>query len=485
MKKLYVLLIALLFAIPFNAYSQLPDNSLAPDFVATDINGVEHHLQDYLNAGKTVIIDFFTVWCSPCWGYHEEGILEEAWSLYGPDGTDQLMIFQIEIEPTMGVDEMSGNGPDTQGDWLEGVEYPTIDDLIDSTNTSPMLFGTVIGDAYNVEGVPNIVVICPSRLITNDYYPYMTAQDLNEFAINCPLATEPIDASIFQYVGDLLYCDYELKEPKILIQNLSLSGNLTAANIQTIVNGAVVAEYAYSGNLPLYDAEIVTLAPVSNLGDSAVITFKIVLEGDTYLDNNERSVEVHRGDNIPVSNVIVEVKSDDYPEDFSFTMEDGDGNIIFECESIPNNSIQTFEIALPEQTCVVWTIFDSYGDGMYDGYVKLIDAASNEELFFIDGNNYFDIHQEIFNNIDFTGITEQNDVNVKIYPNPTADWLQISVSDVIQSLEVVNVLGQQMMNVPMSTNKDVQISLKSLPAGIYFLNLKGDNFIKTERVVKK
>lgn len=485
MKKIYICLLACLFAVQFNLHAQLPDNTLAPDFVATDINGVEHHLHDYLVSGKTVIIDFFTVWCSPCWGYHEDGILEEAWSLYGPNGTDQLMIFQIEIEPTMGMDEMLGNGQYTQGNWLEGIEYPTIDDLVDSANTSPSLFGTVIGDAYNVEGVPNIVVICPSGFITNDFYPYMTASELSAFASNCPLATEQIDASIYQYVGDLQYCDYVLNTPKVQIQNLSLSKDLTEANIQTILNGEVVANFAYTGNLGLYESDIVTLEPVANLSTNATITFKIVMEGDTNPENDTKTAEVNRSNYLPITNALVEVKPDDYPEDFSFTMEDENGNIIFECESIPNSSVQTFEIAIPENTCVIWTIHDAYGDGLMDGYVKLFNAETNEELIYIDGNSYFDIHTELFTNVDFTGVAEQEAFHVEIYPNPTDDLLNVSVSEEITVLEIVNILGQKMMNIPVNQSKNHQISLKSLPSGIYFLKLKGGGFIQTERIVKK
>lgn len=484
MKKFYVCLFTMLFVISFDVKAQLPDNSIAPDFVATDINGVEHRLYDYLEAGKTVIIDFFTVWCGPCWGYHEDGILEEAWALYGPEGTDELMIFQIEIEPTMGMDEMLGNGEYSQGNWLEGVEYPTIDDLIDTANTSMYLFGTVIGDAFQVMGVPNIVVICPSGFITNDYYPYMTAQELIDFSQNCQLATEDIDVALYQYIGDVLYCDDVLDQPKIVLQNLSLSTNQISANIQTIVNGNVVAEYAYTGELDLYKADTIELDPISDLGSSQTITFNVELEGDTYLDNNAKTIEVHRANFFDVTDVIVEVQPDDYPEDFSFIMEDGNGNLIYKCEGIPNSSIQTFEITIPENVCVVWKIFDEYGDGIINGYVKLLEANTNQELIVVDGNQFFESHTEKFTNINYTGIDEHETMKVDVFPNPTNDLLNISVSTEINSMEIINVLGQQVMNIPVTNTSEYQISIKQLPSGIYFLNVKGNNFIKTERILK-
>ena len=55
-----LLLILLSFSYP--AKSQLADGTTAPDFTLTDINGTSHNLYTYLNAGKTVVIDFFAVW---------------------------------------------------------------------------------------------------------------------------------------------------------------------------------------------------------------------------------------------------------------------------------------------------------------------------------------------------------------------------------------------------------------------------------------
>jgi serine/threonine protein kinase HipA of HipAB toxin-antitoxin module len=56
MKQPLLLFTALLLATVSSA--QLPDGSIAPDFTATDIDGVEHNLYDLLDEGKKVILEF-------------------------------------------------------------------------------------------------------------------------------------------------------------------------------------------------------------------------------------------------------------------------------------------------------------------------------------------------------------------------------------------------------------------------------------------
>lgn len=157
MKKTITLL-ALLFQVVF-ASAQI--GAVAPDFTVTDLNGEEHNLYTYLDAGKVVVLDVSATWCGPCWSLHQAHTLNDLNNLYGPDGTDQIVVIFYEGDAGTGDDAINGTGGNTLGDWVTGTTYPII-------NESPL---TLSLNTYAPEGFPTVNIISPDdKKIKADVY---------------------------------------------------------------------------------------------------------------------------------------------------------------------------------------------------------------------------------------------------------------------------------------------------------------------------
>lgn len=82
-----------------------------------------------------------------------------------------------------------------------------------------------------------------------------------------------------------------------------------------------------------------------------------------------------------------------------------------------------------------------------------------------------------------TGIAENYGPNVfaTVHPNPTTGWVSI-MGESLRQAEVVNMLGQQVLSVQNHGN-DLQINMKALPAGIYFITITNEEGRKCVRKV--
>ena len=75
----------------------------------------------------------------------------------------------------------------------------------------------------------------------------------------------------------------------------------------------------------------------------------------------------------------------------------------------------------------------------------------------------------------------QNNLDVKLYPNPVRDILNIEIENDIQSIEIYNIQGQKVL----SSNQK-QINVSDLATGMYMVRIQDiDNNIATKKIVIK
>ena len=351
MKHIYTLIACLLFGTA--SFAQLPDGSIAPDFTATDINGVEHNLYDLLDEGKKVILDFSATWCGPCWGYHTSGVLEELHNTYGPEGTDELRIFYIESDDTTTDADLNGTGSATQGDWVTGTEYTIIDNAAN-------IFDDYAGAYY-----PTIYTVCPNRILTESGQASAEAHASIFQANDCAAASLPNDPALLGYTGGTTACPGEPVNMSVDLMNLGVT-NLQYCTIAVMDGGTEVLSYDWSGDLATYGITNVDLGSAA-FDASTSFTIEITSSDDNDV-NNSSSGAVELAEESAML-VKVEIMTDNWPQEIAWSIADDMGNVVESVAAWAINGAEgdVFEwwVTLPTEGCYSFEITDAYGDGIY------------------------------------------------------------------------------------------------------------------------
>ncbi len=491
MKHIYALIAALMVGTA--SFAQLPDGSVAPDFTATDINGVEHNLYSYLDSGYQVILDFSATWCGPCWSYHTQGVFSDLNATYGPSGSNDIRIIKLESDDTTTLDDLNGTGTATQGDWVTGTTYSIIDNAAD------------IFDAYSNTYYPTIYTVCPSRILTESGQASVADHAAIFSANDCAAASLPNDAALLNYTGGTTACPGEPVNLSVDMMNLGLD-NLAAATIEVSAGGSSILSYDWSGDLETYGIANVDLGSATFEADT---NFDITItSADDNSDNNGSNGAVILAADA-TSLIHVEIMVDNWPQEIGWSITDDMGNVVEEVTtgSIGGAEGDVFEwwVSVPATGCYAFNISDSYGDGIngaawgsIDGYCTV--KSYNDDIVYIstiwdyDGSYWYEEETAGMSVSSVNvGVEEQTLSDVtRVFPNPFVDQtnLQFITAEAAEaSLVVYNLVGEQVINdnlgtLPAGEHNHV-LNFNGVTAGIYLVTLNAGGQTTTMRVTLK
>ena len=92
---------------------------------------------------------------------------------------------------------------------------------------------------------------------------------------------------------------------------------------------------------------------------------------------------------------------------------------------------------------------------------------------------------EVIEYVNNTNLTETS--NLKVYPNPAKDFINLELTEQLTNnaeIVLIDFAGKEVYREQYSNNLDiVQINLSQFEKGIYFLQVKGENILMTEKVI--
>jgi hypothetical protein len=490
----------LLLGLGVNA--QLTAGSIAPNFTFTDINGTEHTLYDYLDEGKTVILDISAAWCSPCWSYHNTHALRDLYEEHGPTGfpdvdagtTDDVMVFYIEGELSNTAAQITGtssgntNATFSQGNWTTGTTYP----IIDVPNNAA---GTAFMNGYDINYFPTVYMVCPNRIVSEP--GQQAAGDLYALTGDCPApATAAVDVAAVTYEGARSHCEGNYT-PAVRIQNNSTTP-LTSATI-TIMSGAtVVSTTSWTGTLATYEVANVSCTPITNFTGGA-LTVAVTTTDDANLVNGALTTSVTPA--IETNNgIMVHVFTDYWANEISWKIKDANGATVPGTTSpaLANNQLQHFGYQLSGTGCYTFSIADGFGDGILNGSFQ--PGIANGALLVED--SYGTV---IMNNIDYgfgknvlfkatqdvAGVKENEAVAAfQVYPNPATDNITVAfdAQDGDYAVTLVDLQGRVVLNnnyTNLSGAQTISVPVSNVAKGNYLVKVSSNGTSTVKSVVIK
>jgi hypothetical protein len=78
-----------------------------------------------------------------------------------------------------------------------------------------------------------------------------------------------------------------------------------------------------------------------------------------------------------------------------------------------------------------------------------------------------------------------NAIDIKVYPNPTQNYIHFQAGNTTLGLTIINATGQEFVLPVSSFHSQNKVNVSSLPSGLYFISGKTDRGIFQSSFVKR
>ena len=286
---------------------------------------------------------------------------------------------------------------------------------------------------------------------------------------------------------------------KITIENRGTT-ILTAATINYKIDSEAIFTTSWAGSLAQYESATIDLGDAITTAGAhnfqATITSVNNLT-DMYAANNTLSKAFTQDSKFSVltPTVTLDLQCDPYGSETTWTLKNSAGATIYsggpfiDSGSGALKPVVSYTFSLTSGECYIFTINDSYGDGIANNLKKGSYTLKDSNGLVITNGADFGFSESKALSIATLAVQNfENSEAIYAYPNPVKNVLNVKVSNHLglpTSLSITNISGQTMYSKKVSSEADLQINTSALSTGIYFITVLKENTKKTLRFIKE
>ncbi|MBO7083659.1 MAG: T9SS type A sorting domain-containing protein [Bacteroidales bacterium] len=261
---------------------------------------------------------------------------------------------------------------------------------------------------------------------------------------------------------------------------LSNNGSLpvTSAELEVVVNGEVVKNVEWNGNLPCYGTTVVDLGEINvQVREGNTLEVQIVrVNGNTDegLSNNNTNITfLGSPENVGVT-VKLQLRTDNNPQETTWKLTNLDTGEVVQEGGPYDEAAHTYNVTfvIPVDGCYDFTIYDTGGDGLSNTGLYGV-KAGNKTLF--SGGIFAYSESNEFSYGQYAGAEELSESSTCVFPNPTSGMVTI-VCEGEQPVAVFNLAGQCVYQGVASGW--LKVDLSGFGAGVYAVKV-GDKVWRT------
>ncbi|GAA0873682.1 hypothetical protein GCM10009118_00900 [Wandonia haliotis] len=205
----------------------------------------------------------------------------------------------------------------------------------------------------------------------------------------------------------------------------------------------------------------------------------LVVQNQFGTDSIAKTVTVIRGENA----LLVELVTDDYPEETAWTITDNQGQV-WENQSGYSDANTAFQynLCLPAG-CYTFRITDAYSDGICCDFGTGSYSLVSSEGVIATGGTFGSEDVVTFCFDDHSGVKEEEIETLLVYPNPTNEKVMVvNPGGSYQELYILDLLGRKLATFPISGKEKLEIDLSVFSEGTYLFVVHSRDKTTSHRV---